>query len=70
MVIPDQNLTGEEYFYITTEKAIVLLPLAVDYEGETAYTVIMEVVDFMKTPPMTGSITLKVSAPICDLTNK
>lgn len=53
-------MSGVEYFDVTTETLYVTLASAVDYEVETAYTLIVEVIDHLKVPPLTGQVTVKV----------
>lgn len=46
----------------TVNMGVVLLTLdsSLDYEVKTSYSVVMETVDTGKTPPTTGTITVKV----------
>jgi len=41
---------------------LVTLSSPVDYEVSTYYTLIVEVIDYLKVPALTGQITVKVSA--------
>ena len=48
----------EETF--ATDSMIVLLNTSVDYEVNKYYTIIFQVIDDIKFPPLTGQATLKV----------
>lgn len=51
----------------TVNMGVVLLTLdsSLDYEVKTSYSVVMETVDTGKTPPTTGTITVKVRSSYC-----
>ena len=59
-MIPDDNITGVEEFYLTTDTMIVTLLTEVDYEVATDYTLVFEIVDLVASPQLTGEATLKV----------
>ena len=61
MKVPEGNDQSVESWTASTEKSLVTVALAVDYEVETFYTVVLEVEDYLKSPPATGSVTLKVN---------
>lgn len=58
--IPDGNSSEVDEFVFNTESMLVTLNSTVDYEVEQYYVVIFEIVDEMKSPPLTGQATLKV----------
>ena len=60
MVIPDDNITGVEEFVLTTKTMLVTLASGIDYEVATDYTLVIEIVDMVASPPLTGEATLKV----------
>jgi len=49
-----------ETFTINTETVYVTLASQIDYEVATSYIIILEVIDTLKVPPLTGQVTLKV----------
>ncbi|XP_069131705.1 uncharacterized protein [Argopecten irradians] len=59
-VTPEGYNTAVETFSITTDIGLFTLASAFDYEANNTYTVVVQVVDPGKTPPTTGSITIKV----------
>ena len=60
MKLPEGNDPTVVSWTTATEKNLVTLALDVDYEVDTFYTVVLEVEDYLKSPPATGSVTLKV----------
>lgn len=54
------NATEVEYFTVTTETLYVTLASEVDYEVAQDYTLILEIIDTLKVPPLTGQATIKV----------
>ena len=42
-----------------------ILDLELDYEAATDYVIVIEVVDFLRTPELTGQATLKVKIKGC-----
>ena len=53
-------MSGTEFFEVSTETLYVTLASEVDYEVSSSYTVILEVIDYLKVPPLTGEVTVKV----------
>lgn len=60
VVIPEGNDTSVQEFTITTETMLVTVSLALDFEAAKEYTLVFEIVDDLKVPPLTGEATLKV----------
>ena len=63
VVLPEGDDSTVEQFWISDETMLAVLDLEVDYEVETSYTMVIEVVDFLRTPSLTGQATLKVYLP-------
>ena len=63
-ITPESYDPTTESFTITTEQALLTLDSSVDYEVNTTYSVVMQVVDSGKTPPSTGTITVKVCSHV------
>ncbi|XP_060077614.1 uncharacterized protein LOC132557141 [Ylistrum balloti] len=61
LVTPEENDTTTETFIINTDVALFTLASSLDYETCSSYTVVMEIIDTGKTPPSTGTITVKVN---------
>ena len=59
-VTPEGNDTSVDSFWIDGISMLAVLDLEVDYEVETFYVMVIEVVDFLRTPVLTGQATLKV----------
>ena len=59
-MIPEENTTGIEEFYLTTNTMLVTLATDVDYEVAKDYTLIFEIIDLVASPQLTGEATLKV----------
>ncbi|KAK3095292.1 hypothetical protein FSP39_012895, partial [Pinctada imbricata] len=60
-ITPEGHDPTTEAFTITTEQALLTLDsTTLDYEVNTTYSVVMQVVDAGKTPPSTGTITVKI----------
>ncbi|XP_061171608.1 uncharacterized protein LOC133181081 [Saccostrea echinata] len=59
-ITPESYDGSVETFTMNTETALFTLDSSLDYEVNTTYSVVMEVVDTGKTPPSTGTITVKV----------
>lgn len=59
-VIPEPEDTTVYESTINTETLLATLSSEVDYEVATAYPMIIQVVDVVKTPQQTGQLTLKV----------
>lgn len=59
-ITPEGNDPTVETFNINTQTALFTLDLSLDYEVVTLYTVVIQVEDNVKTPPSTGTITVKV----------
>jgi hypothetical protein len=57
---PESHDPTTETFTLNTGVALFTLDSGLDYEVNTGYSVVMEVVDPGKTPPSTGTITIKV----------
>ena len=64
--IPDANetLPYEEYTF-STDSMLVILNTSVDYEVNQFYTLIFQIIDDIKSPPLTGQATLKVGITLC-----
>lgn len=62
---PESHDGTTEAFTLTTGVALFTLDSGLDYEVNTVYSVVMEVVDTGKTPPSTGTITVKVQYNHC-----
>ncbi|VDI72872.1 Hypothetical predicted protein, partial [Mytilus galloprovincialis] len=58
-ITPEGNDPTVETFNINTQTALFTLDLSLDYEVVTLYTVVIQVEDNVKTPPSTGTITVK-----------
>ena len=54
VLIPEANDTTIDSFWINHETMLAVLELEVDYEVATDYTMVIEVVDFLRTPSLTG----------------
>lgn len=54
------NASDVEYFTVNTETMYVTLASDVDYEVATDYTLVLEIIDTLKVPPLTGQATVKV----------
>ena len=59
-ITPDSYDGTTETFTVTTGTVLLTLDSGLDYEVNTTYSVVMETVDTGKTPPLTGTITVKV----------
>ena len=59
-ITPDSYDGTMETFTVTTGTVLLTLDSGLDYEVNTTYSVVMETVDTGKTPPLTGTITVKV----------
>ena len=55
------NNSEVENYDVTTETLYVTLSTKVDYEVSTSYTLILEVIDYLKVPALTGQVTVKVN---------
>ena len=64
-VTPEGNDTDVESFWIDGISMLAVLDLEVDYEVETFYVIVIEVIDFLRTPVLTGQATLKVGRTAC-----
>ena len=64
VVLAEGDDSTVEQFWISDETMLAVLDLEVDYEVETSYTMVIEVVDFLRTPSLTGQATLKVYFPL------
>ncbi|XP_033751294.1 LOW QUALITY PROTEIN: uncharacterized protein LOC117335429 [Pecten maximus] len=59
-ITPEGHDTSVETFSITTDIGLFVLASTFDYEANTTYTVVVQVADPGKSPPTTGTITIKV----------
>lgn len=62
VLLAEGNDASVEEFWIGHETMLAVLDLEVDYEVATDYTMVIEVVDFLRSPVLTGQATLKVGA--------
>lgn len=60
VVVPEGNDSSVEEITVNTETMLVTLTTALDYEVETFYAIILQVIDVNKVPVLTGQVTLKV----------
>ena len=60
VILEEGNDTSIEQFWIGQETMLSILDLELDYEAATEYVIVIEVVDFLRTPELTGQATLKV----------
>lgn len=59
-ITPEGHDPSVEVFTVNTEIALLTLDTSLDYEVNQLYTVTLQVVDTLRSPAATGTITVKV----------